>query len=379
MLNQKKLLLLIITFHVMLYANAQTTPVVEIYMKASGLQYELVRFSVRPGATVRLTLTNNDDMPHNMIFTQPGAREEVVNAALKLGEGGTKANFIPPAPNKVLWYIPLLSPGQTESITFTAPAATGVYPYVCTFPGHGIVMYGAMYVGGGNGAMPPLKDDQNIPPSRRQDGAVVSSNIMNMQDHSMVAPKLVDHPYPLVPPYVFRAFLPDTGPDAIGVSLPQQLSYCWDAGTCRLRYAWQGGFLDFQDFWKSYKRYAVKVIGNVFYRDKSVFPLRIDVPESIPAVKFKGYSLIARYPEFHYTINGIDVYELIYPKTDGTGLIRTFRIPKATKPIWFTFGPGDGADYTCLKGQWVNGKLKLSPAEAQLFSIVMTKKEGVKL
>ena len=382
MLDQKKLFVWFMMLLAVLNVQAQQGTGTEtlINLKGVGLQYDKVRFSVKPGEKIRLSLTNGDDMSHNLLITQPGAREEVVNAALKLGGDGAKANYVPPG-GKVLWFIPLIAPGETASVSFTAPKTPGVYPFVCTFPGHGFVMYGAMYVGM---EMPPQKDDMNIPESRRSEGAAASANpaVAPVPDHSMHAPAtsaLKDHPYPLVPPFLFRAFLPDTGPDAIGVSLPNQLSYCWDGTTCRMRYAWQGGFLDFTDFWKSYKRYAVKVVGTVFYRDKTTHPLHFDQQNSRSEVKFKGYSLVARYPEFHYTLNGTDVYELIVAKTDGTGLIRTFRIPKGTKPVWFTFDPADGVEYTCEKGTWVNGSLKLSPAEAQKFSIVMTKKEGVKL
>lgn len=384
MLNQKKLFLGLIMFILILNANAQQSTNAEtvINLKGVGLQYDKVRFSVKPGEKIKLSLTNGDDMSHNLLITQPGAREEVVNAALKLGGDGAKANYVPPG-GKVLWFIPLISPGETASLRFTAPASAGVYPFVCTFPGHGFVMYGAMYVGL---EMPLQKDDMNIPESRRSEGAptpAVSVPGTNMpQNHSMNTPHaaaLSGHPYPLVPPFLFRAFLPDTGPDAIGVSLPNQLSYCWDGTTCRMRYAWQGGFLDFTDFWKSYKRFSVKVIGTVFYRDKTTHPLHFDQPNSKSEVKFKGYRLIARYPEFHYTLNGTDIYEFIVAKTDGTGLIRTFRIPNGTKPVWFIFDPTDGVDYSCEKGEWINGRLRLSPVEARKFSITMTKKEGVKL
>jgi len=381
MLNQKRLFLWLIAFVIIAQANAQTETTTEISLKASGMQYDIVRFRIRPGAKVRITLKNDDDMAHNLAFIQPGTREEIVNAALAMGADGAKANYIPNS-SKVLWYIPLLNPGQTDEVYFTAPTVQGVYPYVCTFPGHGLIMFGAMYVT--TGAMPAQKDDPNIPASRKDDGAVagtgvISSPSMNMKVNAPGEAPAGGHPYPLIPPFVTRAFLPDTGPAAIGVSLPQKLSYCWDAGTCRLRYAWQGDYMDFTDFWKSYKRFDVKILGTVFYRDKTQFPLHIDDPANMPAVKFKGYSLIARYPEFHYTINGIDVYELIHSKPDGTGLSRAFRIPNTTKPIWFTFSPGDGVDYTCSKGQWVNGKLKLSAIEAHQFTIIMTKKEGVKL
>jgi azurin len=378
MLNRKNLFLCLAALLLIVQASAQTVTTTELTIKAAGLQYDQVRIRVRPGPKVKITLKNDDDMSHNLVILQPGSREEIVNAALAMGEGGAKANYIPNSP-KVLWYIPLLSPGQTDDVSFTAPTTPGVYPYVCTFPGHGFVMYGALYVT--TGQMPAQKDDQNIPPSRRDDSAAPGTTAMNMDMNMGHATKAVEngHPFDTTPPYVVRAFLPDTGPDAIGVSLPQKLAFCWDAATCRLRYAWQGDFLDFTDFWKSYKRYDVRVMGTVFYRDKSAFPLHLDDPSNMPAVKFKGYSLIAKYPEFHYTINGLDVYELIRAKPDGTGLSRTFKIPNTTKPVWFTFSPGDGVDYTCSKGQWVNGKLKLSAADAHQFTIIMTKKEGVKL
>ena len=366
MLINKELFLCCIILSITLQATAQPEKVTSITLKAVGLQYDKVRFHVKPGGKVRITLKNEDDMSHNLVVTQPGARLEIVDAAMKLGSEGSKVDFIPKS-SKVLSCIPLLTPGQTESITFTAPKVIGVYPYVCTYPGHGYVMFGAMYVS--NEAMPALKDDPNVPPNRKND-----HDTTDHSEHALQA----GHPYPLVPPFLFRSFLPGTGPDAFAVRLPNNLSYCWDGGTCRLRYAWEGEFLDYTDFWKSYKMYSVKIMGTIFYRDKTTFPLHIDQPSNNPVVDFKGYKLINRYPEFHYTINGIDVYELIHSKPDGSGLIRTFRIPKITKSIWFIYGTGDGVTYTCSKGQIVNGKLKLSPAEAHEFTIIMTKKKGGK-
>jgi uncharacterized cupredoxin-like copper-binding protein len=366
MLICKKILLCCITSAIIINVHAQTDKVTNVSIKASGMQYDKVRFHVKPGSKVKITLKNEDDMNHDMVITQPGARLEVVDETIKTGEVGTNGTFILKSP-KVLQYIPLLAPGQTESITFTAPKVAGVYPYVCTYLSHGYIMYGAMYVG--DVPMPELNDDPNIPANRKneRDTTVRSEDALQ-----------AGHPYPLTPPFLFRNFLPDTGPDAIAVRLPNNLSYCWDAGTCRLRYAWQGGFLDYTDFWKNYKMYSVKIIGAIFYRDKTSFPLHIDQSEKIPVVRFKGYKLINRYPEFHYTINGVDVYELIHAKIDGSGLIRTFRIPKTTKPVSFIYGAGDGVIYNCSKGQMINGSLKLSSEDAHEFTIVMTKKKGGK-
>ena len=40
----------------------------------------------------------------------------------------------------------LLEPGKKEALTFEVPSAPGVYPYVCTYPGHWRRMFGALYV-----------------------------------------------------------------------------------------------------------------------------------------------------------------------------------------------------------------------------------------
>lgn len=365
--NRRVILLLLLVW-VPVFANGQANSVTVISINAvAGLRYDQVRFKVRPGATVRLVLTNADEMSHNLIITQPGAREEVVREALALGEKGPALNYIP-ASSKILWAIPVVDPGSSKSITFTVPNTEGVYPYVCTFPGHGFVMFGAMYVT--EGAMPSMKNDPHIPPTREATETAGKGDVHN--GHS-------NHPYKPVPPYLYRILMPDAGPAAIAVSLPHNVSYCWDAGVCRLRYAWHGDFLDPVDYWDKKGEPYAKVLGTVFYRDKTEFPLRIGETESIPQVDFKGYRLLKSYPEFHYRLNGLDVYELILPKADGTGLERTFRIPNATSTIVFIVDPKDGVHYATSAGRFVGNKLKLSPAEAEKFTITMTSVEGARL
>ncbi|MCG2462081.1 hypothetical protein K8352_15080 [Flavobacteriaceae bacterium F89] len=360
---QKRYFLLPIALLVMVQVKAYSIgdTVTTISINAiGGLQYDIVRFKVKPGSKVKFIFNNTDDMSHNIVFTQPESRLKVVNAAMAIGNDAFKMNYIPKM-KEVLWSIPVLEPGETKFITFTAPTKEGVYPYVCTYPGHGFVMYGAMYVSSKD--MPSIKDDPNIPPERRKD--ITGDD--NSSQHQ------VAHSYSEVPPYLYRIFIPDASPAAIAVNLPNNISYCWDAGTCHLRYAWQGGFLDNTDIWKGHYDSYGKVLGNVFFRDKTAFPLQTDKPGNIPAVQFKGYQLIKRFPEFHYTINGIEVYELIKPKEDGTGLIRTFRIPNTTRIIWFLVDAEDGVNYKSSNGKWIKGRLKLLPEEARQFTIIMTK------
>lgn len=336
----------------------------EIEIKAiPGLKFDLTQIRVQPGERIKLTLTNADEMDHNFVITKPGAREEVVNASHKLGENGPKQNYVPVS-EKVLWSIPVVTPGQFASIIFQAPSKEDVYPYVCTFPGHGLVMYGAMYVTAKD--LPLPEKDPNVPPEK--------TNSVNSEHHHPVGQL---HPYKTTPPYLYRIFMPDAGPAAIAVSLPNQLSYCWDAGSCRLRYAWQGEFLDPRDYFNKKAEKVAKILGTVFYRDKTTYPLRFSKDEN-PVVDFKGYRLIDRYPEFHYTIDGKDVYELIKPKEDGSGLIRSFKIPEATQSLYFVFDPNDGAEYSTLKGTLHGNQINLTVRDAREFVIVMTKKATLK-
>ena len=51
-----------------------------------------------------------------------------------------------PKSNKVLLSSTLLQTNQVEALIFEAPQQPGIYPYVCTYPGHWRRMYGALYV-----------------------------------------------------------------------------------------------------------------------------------------------------------------------------------------------------------------------------------------
>lgn len=348
--------------------NANDT--ITITLKAvAGLQFDLVRFAVKPGAKVKVVLKNVDDMSHNMLFTSPGKRESVVNAAMNLEEKGPSMDYIPDSPD-VLWSIPVISPGEEKSVTFRAPKQSGIYPYVCTFPGHGFSMYGAMYVNT-DGKMPELQKDENIPLSRRSG----DKKVQDHASHSQNAQR--DHPYELTPPYLYRVYMQNASPAAIAVNLPHNLSYCWDAETCELRYAWKGGFVDNTGLWKGKPNSEAKILGTLFYRNDVKQPLRIGKPETLPVVGYKGYRLINRYPEFHYTLDGVDVYEIIHPTESGDGLIRTFSVPEGKKDLWFQVDARDGMKYESSAGKWQSNRLLIRASDVKKFSIVMVKKGGI--
>jgi len=368
----KRILFLVIQIATVLNAFGQKKADMPRVIKlgvATGFRFTDVRFIVKPSQKLKIILSNTDDMSHNLLITKPGARLKVVEDALKLGDKGPSMSYIPKS-GDVLWAIPVVGPNDTKSVIFTAPAKKGIYPYVCTIPGHGYIMYGAMYVSD-SGILPDIKTDPNIPPVK---------NAGKTAHHPIHTTEVLKplHPYTPVAPYLYRVFIEGASPAAIAVSLPKNISYCWDAAACNLRFAWEGGFLDNSDLWKGKGDAAAKIVGTIFFRDKTNFPFQTDSITDIYNRYYKGYRLVNRYPEFHYTIEGLDMYELIYPADNGIGLIRKFRISGAVRTLWFNTDENDGVSYTSSAGEWVGPRLKLSPQEAKQFSIIMTKKKAVK-
>lgn len=110
-----------------------------------GMRYDQGTLSVKAGSKVKLTFYNNDDMPHNIVFTAPNKADAVGMAAMKLGLKGQAMQYVPKSSN-VLYHSGLVGPGASESIYFTAPKQAGLYEYVCTFPGHYKSMRGKLRV-----------------------------------------------------------------------------------------------------------------------------------------------------------------------------------------------------------------------------------------
>lgn len=355
-MHSKQTILLLLTLLLCQLGFAQgKTETTNITLKAvPGLKFDQLRFSVKPGANVNLTLINNDDMDHNLLITKPGKRQHIVDAAAALQDQGPQMDFIPVS-DAILWTIPVIGPGEKQSINFVAPTKTGAYPYVCTYPGHGLVMFGVMYVT--DKELPPLTSDPHVPQIHKE----------NASNHKGHAEKTT--------PYLYRTFIDDIGPAVIAVRLTNNLSYAWDAAECRFRYAWTGQFLNMDKLWAGHKQATAIVLGEKQFIDQSEYPLRIGKSGNIPDVELKGYKLFNRYPEFHYTINGIDVYELIKDKKDGSGLIRSFRIPDARQNVWFDASSNQGTIHSSTAGSWSKGMLKLTPQEAKSFQIIMIKKK----
>ena len=109
------------------------------------MKYDISEFSAKPNQKVKLIFANPDFMPHNLVFTKPAKADVVAQQALILGAKGFDLAFVPDSTD-VLFSTKLLDHGKEEVLTFTAPSTRGDYPYVCTFPGHHMLMRGIMKV-----------------------------------------------------------------------------------------------------------------------------------------------------------------------------------------------------------------------------------------
>jgi putative heme-binding domain-containing protein len=121
--------------------------VVRLATLPEQMVYDKERLAMQAGKTVEIVLENNDLMPHNFVIVQPGSMEEVgmLGETTGLQPDAFRRQFVPRSKN-VIFAGRLLQPRETERLSFTAPTKPGVYPYLCTFPGHWRRMYGALYV-----------------------------------------------------------------------------------------------------------------------------------------------------------------------------------------------------------------------------------------
>jgi cytochrome c2 len=156
-----------------------------------------------------------------------------------------------------------------------------------------------------------------------------------------------ERPVAALEPVVIRWDMPEATPAAIAVGLPGRLSYCFDAGEVRLRYAWSGGFVDLSGTLRrktdeNKLTPTAQLLGSVFYRSAD-FPWRVGSADRLPARRFRGYRLESGNPEFHYTVDGVDVYERIVPTADRGGIVRRLRVARVEQPMWFAVGEAQGA------------------------------------
>ena len=112
-----------------------------------NLSYVTKEFTVQADESLAFTLSNPDVVPHNWVLVQPGALQTVGELGNQLiANPEAYARQYIPESDKVIVHTDIVPPGEKQTIYFKAPSTPGRYPFLCTFPGHWMVMNGVMIV-----------------------------------------------------------------------------------------------------------------------------------------------------------------------------------------------------------------------------------------
>lgn len=316
------------------------------------MKFDIELFHVKPGARVRLTLNNTDEMQHNLLILTPGDNKplEVSQRAWALGADAVKKAFVPDGPD-VLFHTKVVDPHQSDTIAFTAPEKEADYPYVCTLPGHAFSMKGVMRVS--KVAAPPVKATAG-----KADGKAKHLHVMDE-------------------PLVVRAFVEGGPPRAISVGLPVGINYLFDAEACHVRFGWSGMFLDVGPNtgvgagdrgggW-------CKILGDKFELGDSGFPLSLGGRDVKHVVKFEGYRLRGKdVPQFFFSIDGLRVTQTIHAAPTGVGIRSEFEFERDPGAVFFYVSPF-GLELSSSAGTWHDGRLEVPAGAAQRFSVTISR------
>jgi azurin len=118
---------------------------IEIATDGENLAFDTTTLSAASGQEVSLTFNNTSAFQqHNWVLVSGGesAAAEIATEGIT---AGLDADYLPAGNPNVLAHTSVLEGGESETITFTAPAA-GTYLYICTVPGHYPLMQGTLTV-----------------------------------------------------------------------------------------------------------------------------------------------------------------------------------------------------------------------------------------
>ncbi len=313
------------------------------------MKFDVDQFEVKPGAKVRLTLSNTDEMQHNLLILTPGEGQPlaVAQRAWALGADAVKKQFVPDGAD-VLFHTRVLDPQQSDTITFTAPEKEGDYPFVCTLPGHAFSMKGKMRVS--------KTATNKVVAAKAKPAGGASTHV-----HVMEEPKVV------------RAFV-DGGPArSISVGLPGGTNFLFDAERCYVRFGWFGMFLDVGPNVNDRGGGWCKILGEKFELGDAGFPLSIggrDVPH---VVKFEGYRMRGKdAPQFFFTIDGRRVTQTITAAPSGRGVQSEFEFERDPGAVFYYVSP-HGLELSSSAGTWHEGRLEVPSGSAKKFSVTIAR------
>ncbi len=112
------------------------------------LKFAQVEFTVKPDEKIRLVFENKatvQGISHNVVILEAGEGAKGIDRVGVAAISAADNDYIPDD-DAILFYTPMAAPGDTVEVTFEAPTEPGKYPYLCSFPGHYVLMRGIMIV-----------------------------------------------------------------------------------------------------------------------------------------------------------------------------------------------------------------------------------------
>jgi azurin len=117
-----------------------------------AMQFDKKELNVAADCTqVELTLTHSGKLPaaamgHNWVLVKTADVTTVANAGMSAGLAN---NYLAAGDPRVIASTKVIGGGQSTSVTFSTAKLTkgGDYSYMCTFPGHYVIMKGAFKFG----------------------------------------------------------------------------------------------------------------------------------------------------------------------------------------------------------------------------------------
>ena len=104
--------------------------------QAGEFKYNKAELEAPAGSKITIKFSNKTDaaaaVNHNLVIVKPGQEESVGNNGTAAGDANGWIKADDPG---IIAHTKLIKGGESDSVTFDAPAA-GSYTYMCTFPGH---------------------------------------------------------------------------------------------------------------------------------------------------------------------------------------------------------------------------------------------------
>jgi azurin len=112
------------------------------------MKFSVTTMEAKAGEELKVSLTNLGTLPkeamgHNWVLLKAGTD---VTAFATAAMTAKDTDYVPASmKDKVIAAIPVQGPKKTGEVTFKAPAP-GEYTYICSFPGHYMLMKGTLTV-----------------------------------------------------------------------------------------------------------------------------------------------------------------------------------------------------------------------------------------